>query len=137
VSKRGLESAGVPWQDAAVQKLQSAGLRPTLARVAILQMLADDRGKAMSAEAVFQQLVGRGTAKSLGTVYRVLQELEQGGLLLREWHGRHRSLYRIMPGAGMQAPRLVCRSSGHDVALADPLLDECLQADPDRSGLSG
>jgi Fe2+ or Zn2+ uptake regulation protein len=120
VSKRGLESAGVPWQDAAVQKLQSAGLRPTLARVAILQMLADDRGKAMSAEAVFQQLVGRGTAKSLGTVYR----------------GRHRSLYRIMPGAGMQAPRLVCRSSGHDVALADPLLDECLQAAARRLGLS-
>lgn len=122
----------------ATRALLAADLRPTAARVAILEVLQDAAGEAMSVDTVFQRLADQGRPRSMGTVYRVVQELVQGGLLLREWQAGRKSLHRARPsGSNAQhAPSLVFRRRGHDAELVDPALNACLLIAARRLGLS-
>lgn len=120
-----------------LQRLRAARLRPTIARIAILQVVEAVGPRAVSAEDVFQRTATRGTQTSLGTIYRVLQQLQERGLLLREWDAGRRMLYRLKPdGAQDQSLYLVCRRSGRHTRVIDPVLHERLQAAVGNLGLS-
>ena len=104
----------------ALEALRTARLRPTMARVALVQVLLDADPAAISTGDMYNALLQRGTPAAMGTVYRAAQELEDRGLLLREWSERHRkAMYRLKPKEldDLEHIRLVCRESGQAILL--------------------
>ena len=65
------------------QELRKAGLKVTLPRVKILQQLEDSAERHMSAEDLYKALLESGSDVGLATVYRVLTQFEQAGIVLR------------------------------------------------------
>ncbi|MGB1272144.1 MAG: transcriptional repressor, partial [Endozoicomonas sp.] len=65
------------------QELRKAGLKVTLPRVKILQILEGASGKHMSAEDVYKALLEAEEDVGLATVYRVLTQFEGVGLVMR------------------------------------------------------
>lgn len=67
------------------QELRKAGLKVTLPRVKILQILdsAVEEGLHLSAEDVYKTLLEQGDDVGLATVYRVLTQFETAGLVER------------------------------------------------------
>ena len=64
-------------------ELRKAGLKVTLPRVKILNMLESADNHHMSAEDVYKALLDAGEDVGLATVYRVLTQFESAGLVLR------------------------------------------------------
>lgn len=120
-----------------LQRLRSARLRPTIARISVLQVIEAAGTGRVSAEDVFRRMLLRGTRVSIGTVYRCIHQFEDGGLLLREWDGNRKALYRIKPDeAAEQVLYMVCRRSGCRMRVADPLLHERLRLAAHNLGVS-
>ncbi len=117
-------------------RLREAGLRPTSARVGVLQVIEGSGMGRISADEVFRQMMRRGTRASVSTVYRVIHELVGKGLLLREWDARRKALYRLKPDCFDVEPlRLVCPESGRTIVLADAELYEDLLAAARHHGI--
>lgn len=64
-------------------ELRKAGLKVTLPRVKILQFLEDAPERHMSAEEIYKALLEAGEDVGLATVYRVLTQFEQAGIVER------------------------------------------------------
>jgi Fe2+ or Zn2+ uptake regulation protein len=117
------------------QRLEAARLRPTVARIAVLQTLGAAAPEVLCTEALFRLMLQRGVRASAGTAYRAVRKLLVHGLLEREWDDQRRAVYRIAaPDAGAQL-RLVCRDSGRSIALDDAELHARLLATAQRQGL--
>tara|TARA_R110002072_G_scaffold98034_3_gene215891 strand:- start:32219 stop:32635 length:417 start_codon:yes stop_codon:yes gene_type:complete len=72
------------------QEIKDAGLKITLPRVKILQILESSNIHHMSAEDVYKALLTRGEEIGLATVYRVLTQFEDAGLVVRHnFEGGH------------------------------------------------
>ncbi|MGO4728761.1 MULTISPECIES: iron response transcriptional regulator IrrA [unclassified Inquilinus] len=67
--------------NAAVDRLQKAGLRPTRQRVALARLLFDGRDRHVSAEALHGEAILAGHAVSLATVYNTLHQFTEAELL--------------------------------------------------------
>ncbi|PCJ38152.1 MAG: ferric iron uptake transcriptional regulator [Moraxellaceae bacterium] len=65
------------------QELRNVGLKVTLPRVKILQILETSGTKHMSAEDVYKALLDQNDDVGLATVYRVLTQFETAGLVIR------------------------------------------------------
>ena len=65
------------------QELRKACLKVTLPRVKILQQLEDSAERHMSAEDIYKALLESGADVGLATVYRVLTQFEQAGIVQR------------------------------------------------------
>ena len=111
--------------DSILDMLLAAQLHPTLARIAILRVLADAGPQAIGIGDIYRALAARDTQAAMSTVYRIIQDMETRGLILREWGDGHRkAMYRLRPKA-LDDPaciHLVCRESGRVVALGDAAL---------------
>lgn len=106
-----------------LQRLRAAGLTPTIARIGMLQVLKAAAPRCLSAEDLFHQMLLRGTRVSVGTIYRVLHQLDGAGLLRREWSRQRKALYGFKPdGVDAGTVQLVCRHTGRSLALADGAL---------------
>lgn len=125
-----------PSHDPALNlRLCAAGLRPTVARIAVLQAIGASGLRTLSADDVYRELMLSGTSASTGTVYRVIHELEDNGLLLREWAVNRKALYRLKPSeADMPAHRLVCRLCQRSFEFSDPCLGTRLLAEAAQQG---
>ena len=72
------------------QELKDAGLKITLPRIKILQILEKAEIHHVSAEDVYKLLLANGEEIGLATVYRVLTQFEQAGLVVRHnFEGGH------------------------------------------------
>jgi Fur family ferric uptake transcriptional regulator len=92
------------------QQLKKAGLKVTLPRVKILQILESSEDPHMSAEDVYKALIENDEEVGLATVYRVLTQFEQAGLVVRHnFEGGH-SVFEIERGE--HHDHMVCLDSG-------------------------
>ena len=66
------------------QDLKKAGLKATLPRIRILQMLENSKQRHMSAEDVYKALLEAGEDVGLATIYRVLTQFEAASLVTRQ-----------------------------------------------------
>ncbi|NVJ60595.1 MAG: ferric iron uptake transcriptional regulator [Gammaproteobacteria bacterium] len=92
------------------QQLKKAGLKITLPRVKILQILENSDDPHMSAEDVYKALMEAEEEVGLATVYRVLTQFEQAGLVMRHnFEGGH-SVFEL--DRGEHHDHMVCLQSG-------------------------
>jgi Fur family ferric uptake transcriptional regulator len=80
------------------QELRKVGLKVTLPRVKILQMLESSEQRHMSAEDVYKALIDQGDDVGLATVYRVLTQFESAGLVIRHNFDGGHSVFEITRG---------------------------------------
>ncbi len=92
------------------QDLRKAGLKVTLPRVKILQMLEQSDMRHMSAEDVYKALLDAGEDVGLATVYRVLTQFEQAGLVERHNFDGGHSVFEL--DSGEHHDHLVCTETG-------------------------
>ncbi|MBT4204990.1 MAG: ferric iron uptake transcriptional regulator [Gammaproteobacteria bacterium] len=65
------------------KELKKAGLKATLPRLRILEILETSSARHMSAEDVYKALLGSGDDVGLATIYRVLTQFEGAGIVER------------------------------------------------------
>lgn len=75
--------------------LKKAGLKVTLPRVKILNILAECDKHHLSAEEIYQQLVADDEEVGLATVYRVLTQFEMAGLVIRHRFDEDHSVFEL------------------------------------------
>ncbi len=92
------------------QELRKAGLKVTLPRVKILQMLESSDDHHMSAEDVYKALMEAGDDVGLATVYRVLTQFETAGLVVRHNFDGGHSVFEI--ARGEHHDHMVCLDTG-------------------------
>ncbi len=78
--------------------LKKAGLKATLPRMRILQILEDTEGKHLSAEDVYKVLLEQDEEVGLATVYRVLTQFEAAGLVIRHNFDSGHSVFELDSG---------------------------------------
>ena len=72
------------------QELRKAGLKVTLPRLKILEILEGNEQRHLSAEDIYKELLDTGEDIGLATVYRVLTQFESAGLVSRHnFEGGH------------------------------------------------
>jgi Fur family ferric uptake transcriptional regulator len=108
------------------QELRKAGLKVTLPRVKILQLLEaaeqDSGCHHLSAEDVYKSLLEAGEDVGLATVYRVLTQFESAGLVVRHnFEGGH-SVFEMAKDE--HHDHMVCMETGEVIEFCDPVIEE-------------
>jgi Fur family ferric uptake transcriptional regulator len=92
------------------QELRKAGLKVTLPRLKILEILEGSKLRHLSAEDIYKELLNTGEDIGLATVYRVLTQFEAAGLVIRHnFEGGH-SVFEI--DQGDHHDHMVCIQTG-------------------------
>ncbi|MFV0276344.1 MAG: ferric iron uptake transcriptional regulator [Parahaliea sp.] len=106
------------------QELRKAGLKVTLPRVKILQILesTDDSAQHMSAEDVYRALLDAGEDVGLATVYRVLTQFESAGLVVRHNFEAGHSVFEL--DRGDHHDHMVCVDSNDVVEFHDDVIEK-------------
>ena len=79
--------------------LKQAGLKITHPRKRILNVLEDQREKHMTADDIYRSLVAEGEDIGLATVYRVLNQFEAAGLVVKHNFEGGQAYYELDEGA--------------------------------------
>ena len=98
--------------------LKSSGLKATLPRIKILEVFQTAKQRHMTAEDVFRVLLNEGADVGLATVYRVLLQFEQAGLLTRHHFEAGKAVYEL--NEGQHHDHLVCLDCGLVEEFFDP-----------------
>ncbi len=106
------------------QELRKAGLKVTLPRVKILQVLESREPDAqhVSAEDVYRALLEAGEDIGLATVYRVLTQFESAGLVARQNFETGHSVFELAKGE--HHDHMVCMESGEVIEFVDPVIEQ-------------
>ena len=92
------------------QDLKKAGLKATLPRIRILEIMEEASDKHMSAEDIYKSLLDAGEEVGLATVYRVLTQFESAGLVIRHNFDSGHSVFEIDRGG--HHDHMVCLKTG-------------------------
>ena len=104
------------------QDLRNAGLKVTLPRLKILEIFTKDNIGHLSAEQVYQKLHEAGEEVGVATVYRVLTQFEQAGLVVRhDFEGDH-AVFEL--NHGEHHDHLVCVKCGRVDEFCDDVIEE-------------
>lgn len=91
--------------------LKDVGLKVTIPRTKILKILEKElSGKHFSAEKIYSLLLGEGETIGLATVYRVLTQFEQAGLVVRHHFEFENSVFEL--NKGYHHDHIVCMKCG-------------------------
>jgi len=80
------------------QSLKDSGLKATLPRRKILELFEASKVRHLSAEDVYKALLAEGIDIGLATVYRVLTQFEQAGLLARQHFETGKAVFELNQG---------------------------------------
>jgi Fur family ferric uptake transcriptional regulator len=96
------------------QELRKAGLKVTVPRIKILQMLETNNQRHLSAEDVYKNLLETGEDVGLATVYRVLTQFEGAGLVTRHNFDGGYAVFELNRG-DEHHDHMVCTETGRVV----------------------
>lgn len=106
--------------------IRAAGLKVTLPRIKILELF-QKRAQSpspihhLSAEEVHQALLDENLEVGLATVYRVLTQFEQSGMLKRSHFETGKAVYEL--NEGEHHDHIVCMTCGHIEEFLDPAIE--------------
>jgi len=92
------------------QSLKEIGLKATLPRRRILELFEASKVRHLSAEDVYKALIAEGMDVGLATVYRVLTQFEQAGLLARQHFETGKAVFELNQGG--HHDHLLCLQCG-------------------------
>ena len=105
-----------------IEELKNTGLKATLPRLKILDVFQNSRQRHMTAEDVFRVLLESRSDIGLATVYRVLMQFEQAGLLSRSHFESGKSVFEL--NEGQHHDHLVCLTCGRVEEFFDPEIEQ-------------
>ncbi|MCK9238164.1 MAG: ferric iron uptake transcriptional regulator [Thiopseudomonas sp.] len=103
-------------------ELRKAGLKVTLPRVKIMQILEAADPRHMSAEDVYKTLMDAGEDVGLATVYRVLTQFESAGLVMRHNFDGGHAVFELDDGE--HHDHIVCLDSGEVFEFFDQKIEK-------------
>jgi Fur family transcriptional regulator, ferric uptake regulator len=103
-------------------ELKNSGLKATLPRLKILEVFQNGKQRHMSAEDVFKLLIIEDIDIGLATVYRVLTQFEQAGILKRSNFESGKAVFELEQGA--HHDHLVCLQCGRVVEFMDSEIEK-------------
>ena len=114
--------------------LRKAGLKVTLPRMKILEILETSDTRHMSAEDVYKRLLDAKEDIGLATVYRVLTQFEAAGLVTRHHFEGGHSVFEM--NEGHHHDHIVCTRCGKVVEFFDETIEKCQEAVAKREGFT-
>src|SRR5690606_40576713 len=102
-------------------ELKSMGLKATYPRQKVLEICRKGEVRHMSAEDVYRALMGENVEIGLATVYRVLTQFEQAGLLTRSQFDSGKAVFEL--NEGDHHDHLVCTNCGRVEEFFDPEIE--------------
>ena len=105
-----------------IDELKSTGLKATLPRLKILDVFQKGAQRHMTAEDVFRVLLEERSDIGLATVYRVLMQFEQAGLLKRSHFESGKSVFEL--NEGQHHDHLVCVTCGRVEEFYDAQIEQ-------------
>ena len=102
--------------------LRNMGLKATLPRLKVLDLFQNSTLRHMSAEDVYRLLLNDNADVGLATVYRVLTQFEQAGLLVRHHFESGKAVFELNEGS--HHDHLVCLQCGKVEEFYDPEIEK-------------
>ncbi len=103
------------------ENLKNAGLKSTLPRIKVLELFQRSEVRHMSAEEVYKRLLAGDETVGLATVYRVLTQFAQAGLLVRHNFEGGKSVFELNEGS--HHDHIVCLQCGHVEEFYDSAIE--------------
>lgn len=104
------------------QDLKNVGLKVTLPRLKILQMFENADAGHLSAEDIYKGLQEAGEDVGLATVYRVLTQFEDAGLVAKHNFDGNHAIYEL--ASEEHHDHMVDVSNGEVIEFVDPIIEE-------------
>ena len=104
------------------QSLKDSGLKATLPRRKVLELFEQSKVRHLSAEDVYKSLMAEGIDIGLATVYRVLTQFEQAGLLSRQHFEAGKAVFELNQGG--HHDHLVCLQCGRVEEFYDAEIEQ-------------
>ncbi len=114
------------------KNLKKVGLKATLPRLRILQLLENNQQRHMTAEDVYKALLHSGEDVGLATVYRVLTQFEAAGLVIRHHFENGLSVFEL--NEGKHHDHLLCVKCGKIVEFVDNVIEKQQRAIAQQHG---
>ena len=112
--------------------LRNAGLKVTVPRLKILDILADSSARHLSAEDIYKKLLVLNEDIGLATVYRVLTQFEAAGLVTRHHFEGGMAVFELNQGS--HHDHIVCIDCGRVEEFVDSSIEERQHAVAKRLG---
>jgi Fur family ferric uptake transcriptional regulator len=104
-----------------VHDLKTIGLKATGPRLRVLKLFEHSKVRHLSAEDVYRVLMNEGLDIGLATVYRVLTQFEQAGILQRHHFESGKAVFELNEGS--HHDHLVCMQCGRVEEFHDPEIE--------------
>lgn len=115
-------------------ELKKVGLKATLPRVRVLELLERSEQRHMSAEDVYKALLESGDDVGLATVYRVLTQFETAGLVIRHHFEGGLSVFEL--NEGKHHDHIVCVICGHIEEFTDEIIEQRQESIANKKGFN-
>lgn len=103
-------------------ELKNAGLKATLPRLKVLSLFENSEERHLSAEDVYKVLLSTGDDIGLATVYRILTQFEQAGLLARQHFEGGKAVFELNQGG--HHDHIVCITCGRVEEFVDEEIEK-------------
>jgi Fur family ferric uptake transcriptional regulator len=112
--------------------LKKAGLKATLPRIRILQILEESDQKHLSADDVYKVLLEGDEDVGLATVYRVLTQFEAAGLVIRHHFDTGHSVFEV--NRGRHHDHMICLKTGKVIEFENEEIERLQREIADEFG---
>ncbi|MCG8375486.1 MAG: ferric iron uptake transcriptional regulator [Chlorobiales bacterium] len=125
-------SREIPESPLRRQDLKKFGLKATTPRLKILEVLESSQERHLSAEDIYRRLIDAGEDVGLATVYRVLTQFEDAGLISRHHFESGHSVFEL--DSGLHHDHMVCLESGQVVEFVSEDIERLQREIADKHG---
>ena len=116
------------------KELRKVGLKVTHPRIAVLSILQEPNNQHISADDVHRILMERGEEIGLATVYRVLNQFDDAGIIDRHHFEGSKSVFELSDNN--HHDHLVCLTCGKVIEFEDDLIEKRQTAIAAKYGMS-
>ncbi len=112
--------------------LRKVGLKVTLPRLRVLEVLGESEEKHLTADDVYRALIDSGEDIGLATVYRVLNQFEAAGLVVKHNFEGGQAFYEL--DGGEHHDHMICVETGKVIEFVSPDIERLQSEIADKHG---